>query len=177
MKERPDAEAPLSDTFDPSYPWTAFSTVLYKGREYAMVMQRDRPWFCSRTGDEPWVVEGVTPSSDAAQQFIFHARVALGIWLDGDGKKKVFEEAIEALDDASVKLEKAHSEDAAPTKLEKKTCSGCGADLSSCPFCSIATVDASCVVKKDSHPEDAPEGPWIDFCDALNRLKGDRTDG
>ena len=52
--------APPSDAegFDSSGPWTAFSTVLYEGREYAMVMQRDRPWFCSRSAGtyEPWVV-------------------------------------------------------------------------------------------------------------------------
>ncbi len=61
----PSDAAPVG--FDSSGPWTAFSTVLYKGREYAMVMQRDRPWFCSRAGDdERWVVEAAAPPSDAA---------------------------------------------------------------------------------------------------------------
>ena len=61
-----EATAPPSDAkgFDSSGPWTAFSTVLYQGREYAMVMQRNRPWFCSRAGDnKPWVVEAIAPFS------------------------------------------------------------------------------------------------------------------
>ena len=56
---------------------------------------------------------------DALKQFVFHARVALGCWLDGDGKKPCFEQAMEALDDASVKLEKVLPSDAAPVRNDK----------------------------------------------------------
>jgi len=53
----PELTEEMVEGFDSSGPWTAFSTVLYEGREYAMVMQRDRPWFCFRmSDDEPWVV-------------------------------------------------------------------------------------------------------------------------
>ena len=58
-------------------------------------------------------METKPPSDDALKQFVFHARVALGCWLDGDGKKPCFEQAMEALDDASVKLEKVPPSDAA----------------------------------------------------------------
>jgi len=63
------------------------------------------------------VTDGKAPPSDAAQQFVFHARVALGIWLDGKKKTETFEQAMEALDDASVKLEKPPPSDAAPVAL------------------------------------------------------------
>ena len=105
MTEHPDAAPPKEPTV------TEALIRLYKAVQERKVPVEVNLWDLAAVlnylGESP-------PPLDAAQQFVFHARVALGIWLDGKKKTEIFEQAMEALDDASAKLEKPPPSDAAP---------------------------------------------------------------